>query len=558
MSRKSSFNIRPRKLQSGPILCMQQQEMCIKHTASMQIPTKLSFREHYPLRAAIASAAGLTIAVPSRLYAAPSPEKPLAGVRIAVKDLFDLKGVKTGGGNRAYYQTSSVRNRTAASVERLIDAGAIVVGKTKLSEFAFGGPYVTDHIDYLLPFNPRGDGRNSPSDSSGGSGASVASYEWLDASLGSDTGGSIRGPAAWNGVYGNRPSHGAVDLAGTIPLSPSMDTVGTLTRDPELWNTINNVLYAGAFQKYLDLPKKILLDPESSKQISSLRSQYPNITGEIDKFLNKLTQIMSGKISTFSVDDAWNKSTPAAFNTTRLASAVDLIYSKLTLYEQWNIFGKDFVKEYMETHSGDFPPMLPAIRQGWVIVNASLTQRGHQGDLRDKAGVADWVAKNFLVSDTKTCSNALYVYFTFPTTSYKLDVAKDISNPSIAGLQSTLLQQKIQLLTMNVTINCNTTLGSEELCKNSTKILSDATTKPVNPVYVGRLASIADLPDYTVPLGSFDLGELTSSKSTLRNQSLPLAVNLVAAKGCDLMLLDLIHKLYRRGAIRGAGVGSII
>lgn len=101
------------------------------------------------------SAGGLTIAVPSRLYYTRTEDKLLAGVRLAVKDLYDLKGVKTSGGNRALFEMKSPANETAAAVQKPIYAGAVVIGKNKLSEFAFAGQYHLDHIDYLLPFNPR-------------------------------------------------------------------------------------------------------------------------------------------------------------------------------------------------------------------------------------------------------------------------------------------------------------------------------------------------------------------------------------------------------------------
>lgn len=78
------------------------------------------------------------------------------------------------------------------------------------------------------------------------------------------------------------------------------------------------------------------------------------------------------------------------------------------------------------------------------------------------------------------------------------------------------------------------------------------------PVSPGRLASVADLPDYALTLGSFDLGNLTFSESTLKNQSLPLAVDIMAAKGCDVMILNLVEELYRVGAIRTAKTGVIV
>ncbi|KID65350.1 glutamyl-tRNA(Gln) amidotransferase, subunit A, partial [Metarhizium hybridum] len=513
---------------------------------------------HHPLRAAISSDAGLTVAVPSRLYYTPTKDKPLAGVRISVKDLFDLKGLKTSGGNRAFYARSNIKNETAIAVQKLIDAGAVVVGKVKLSDFAFGGSYFTSHIDYLLPFNPRGDGYNLASDSSGGSGASVASYDWLDASVGSDTGGSVRGPAQQNGVHGNRPTHGAVDLSGAIPLSPAMDTAGMLARDPLLLSKINRVLYAGSVKDFAKFPKSILLDPSSAKQLSAAEQEYPKMAAAANNFLNHLSKILAANVSTFSIDEAWNKSTPVAFNTTPIANAVNRIYGGLTRYEQWNDFGKAFVSEYMETHNGEFPHMVPDVRVGWLRANASLTEDAHKGDLKDKSGVAEWVAQKFLTRDEDTCSNTIYVYFAMPYKSYKPDISGDWSNPYIAELLSSISKQELQILQQNVTINCNTTLGSKETCEHSQKALEEAATVQHYPVSPGRLASVADLPDYALTLGSFDLGNLTFSESTLKNQSLPLAVDIMAAKGCDVMILNLVEELYRVGAIRTAKTGVIV
>ncbi|KAF5120173.1 Glutamyl-tRNA(Gln) amidotransferase subunit A [Metarhizium anisopliae] len=502
---------------------------------------------HHPLRAAISSDAGLTVAVPSRLYYTPTKDKPLAGVRISVKDLFDLKGLKTSGGNRAFYARSNIKNETAIAVQKLIDAGAVVVGKTKLSDFAFGGSYFTSHIDYLLPFNPRGDGYNLPSDSSGGSGASVASYDWLDASVGSDTGGSVRGPAQQNGVHGNRPTHGAVDLSGAIPLSPAMDTVGMLARDPLLWSKINRVLYAGSVKEFAKFPKSILLDPSSAKKLSAAEQEYPKMAAAANNFLNHLSKILAANVSTFSIDEAWNKSTPVAFNTTPIVNAVNRIYGGLTRYEQWSDFGKAFVSEYMETHNGEFPHMVPDVRVGWLLANASLTEDDHKGDLKNKSGVAEWVAQKFLTRDEDTCSNAIYVYFTMPYKSYKPDISGD-----------SISKQKLQILQQNVTINCNTTLGSKETCEHSQKALEEAAELRHYPVSPGRLASVADLPDYALTLGSFNLGDVNFSESTLKNQSLPLAVDIMAAKGCDVMILNLVEELYRVGAIRTAKTGVTV
>jgi hypothetical protein len=320
---------------------------------------------------------------------------------------------------------SKVKTETAVCVQKLIDAGAVVIGKNKLSEFAFAGPYVTEHIDYLLPFNPRGDGYNSPGDSSGGSAASVASYDWLDASMGSDTGGSIRGPAAQNAVHGNRPSQDAVNLTGALPLSSAMDTSGILARDPVIWSKVNRVLYADTTEEYPELPSEILFDVGSQQTLSQLEDQYPEAAKAVTNFMNGLSSLLSANATVFSADDAWSNSTPKAFEDLSITTVVNSVYGNLTRYEQWNEFGKDYVKEYMNSHDGAFPHMVPGTREGWMSANETMTKETHKDDLAYKKGVEDWVSSKLLTADNKACSNAVYVYIPYSNPSYKPDVSQE-------------------------------------------------------------------------------------------------------------------------------------
>jgi Asp-tRNA(Asn)/Glu-tRNA(Gln) amidotransferase A subunit family amidase len=195
------------------------------------------------LPAHINGAATQSIAVPSRLYFNASALKPLAGKRVAVKDIFDVAGTKTGCGNRAFYDLYPPKTKTAPAIQRLIDGGAIVVCKTFPSQFANGETATDDWVDYHSPYNPRGDGYQDGSSSSTGSGVAVAAYDWLDYAVGSDTGGSMRGPAGANGVYGNRPSHGAVPLNDVMPLSPELDTAGIFSRDAKSWKVAGDWWY---------------------------------------------------------------------------------------------------------------------------------------------------------------------------------------------------------------------------------------------------------------------------------------------------------------------------
>lgn len=188
-------------------------------------------------------AASVSIAVPSRLYFTPTLDKPLAGARLAVKDIFDVKGLKTGDGNRAFFSLYPPKNTTAPAIQRLLDGGAVLVGKAKASQFANGETATDDWVDYHAPYNPRGEGYQDGSSSSTGSGTAVAAYPWLDYAVGSDTGGSMRGPAGANGVFGNRPSHGAVPLDDVMPLAPELDTAGIFARDAKTWKIAGDWWY---------------------------------------------------------------------------------------------------------------------------------------------------------------------------------------------------------------------------------------------------------------------------------------------------------------------------
>lgn len=126
------------------------------------------------------------IPVPSRLYSQPSPERPLAGVRLCVKDIFHLKGTKTTMMSRPYTEMYPAQERNADYVERLLGQGAIILGKTKMTNFASSDEPTDQWIDFHCPTNPRGDEYQSPSGSSSGAAAALAGYSWLDSSIGGD------------------------------------------------------------------------------------------------------------------------------------------------------------------------------------------------------------------------------------------------------------------------------------------------------------------------------------------------------------------------------------
>ena len=110
----------------------------------------------------------------------------LKGIRVAIKDNYHIRGIRTSLGNRAYFETSPLQESSAEVVILLVNAGAQVVGKTHLSSFAMM-EHPTQSVDYQAPFNPRGDGYLITGGSSGGSAAAIATYDWLDIAICSDS-----------------------------------------------------------------------------------------------------------------------------------------------------------------------------------------------------------------------------------------------------------------------------------------------------------------------------------------------------------------------------------
>lgn len=167
---------------------------------------------------------------------------PLAGLTLAVKDLYDVAGHKTGFGSPDWLATHEAAKQTAPAVLRLLDAGADMVGKTHTDELAFS--LNGENAHYGTPVNVNAPGR-IPGGSSSGSAAAVAGG-LCDFAIGTDTGGSVRAPASFCGIYGIRPTHGRVSLDGACPLAASFDTCGWFARDPALLERIGSVLLDAA------------------------------------------------------------------------------------------------------------------------------------------------------------------------------------------------------------------------------------------------------------------------------------------------------------------------
>jgi amidase len=177
----------------------------------------------------------------THVFRAGAGNGPLRELTFGLKDIFDVSGHRTGFGSPDWLATHSEASTTATVARMLLEAGATLVGKTHTEEMAFS--LTGENAHYGTPLNPAAPHR-VPGGSSSGSAAAVAG-RLVDFAIGSDTGGSVRAPASFCGIYGIRPTHGRISLDGACPLAPIFDTVGWFARDAALLAQIGDVLLGG-------------------------------------------------------------------------------------------------------------------------------------------------------------------------------------------------------------------------------------------------------------------------------------------------------------------------
>lgn len=201
---------------------------------------------------------------------APTGSGLLDGLTFAAKDLFHVAGHRTGFGNPDWLRTHVPAAETAVAIERLLAAGARMVGKTCTDELAYS--LTGENAHYGTPINPRCPDR-VPGGSSNGSAVAVAGG-LVDFAIGSDCGGSVRIPASYCGVLGIRPTHGRVPLAGAIPFASSFDVVGWFARDARIFELVGEVLlgddvdHTPASRLLIAKDAFELLDPQVSEALA--------------------------------------------------------------------------------------------------------------------------------------------------------------------------------------------------------------------------------------------------------------------------------------------------
>jgi Asp-tRNA(Asn)/Glu-tRNA(Gln) amidotransferase A subunit family amidase len=297
----------------------------------------------------------------------------LVDTRLAVKDLFAVQGYKNSAGNPDWYRTHSEADQTAIALDKLMNEGSTFVGFTHTDELAYSLEGNNDHFG--ASDNPKKRGY-ACGGSSMGSAAAVAS-QWADIGLGTDTGGSIRVPASYCGLFGMRPSHGVISTEGLIGLAPSFDTVGWFARDAQLLSTVGDILLplnqTEIIETLVVCPDVFeLVDASLRPSIESTierirpffkRVVYQRLTGTKFNDLNEVFRVLQGREIAENHRE-WIESTHPSFTPT-VQSRLDMAFA-ISRDEQRAAkkVQKEFVahlKNILPTNAVLFLPTTPSV-----------------------------------------------------------------------------------------------------------------------------------------------------------------------------------------------------
>ena len=264
----------------------------------------------------------------SQVNMAGAEDGPLRGVTFAAKDIFDIAGQVTGCGNPDWARSHDPASDTAPAVQRLLDAGAYLVGKTITDELAYSLNGQNHH--YGTPSNVNAPGR-IPGGSSSGSASAVAGG-LVDTALGSDTGGSIRTPGSYCGLYGLRPTHGRIPLEQVMPLAPSFDTVGWFTRDAELLRRVGEVLFGEQADDAAAPVRLLLAEDAFALAEEAVRDTLAPWVHKLEARLSPCEKVILGEPGGGLEDWMWR-------------------FRKIQAHEIWQVHG-----EWIETQKPRFGP----------------------------------------------------------------------------------------------------------------------------------------------------------------------------------------------------------
>lgn len=284
---------------------------------------------------------------------------PLAGLTFAAKDLFDVAGYPTTAGNLTWAATHAIPERSSPLIDQLLQAGATLVGKTITDELAFS--LHGDNIHYGAPINSAAPDRVTGGSSSGSVAAAAARL--VDFALGTDTGGSIRVPASYCGVWGLRSTHNSLSREGLVPLHHLYDTPGWFAHEAEIFARVADVLCKPSAYA----PKRAVL----LQDVASLAD--PIFHEPLARVQKALTKVISA---------------PSRINIAEGESLHDwrMAYATSGGYEGWQIHGEWITKEK--------PQFAPAIAARWKAaseITADQAQAAREKAVRIRAHVRNIV-----------------------------------------------------------------------------------------------------------------------------------------------------------------------
>lgn len=419
----------------------------------------------------------LGIAVPARTPFTDS--QPLQGLRFAVKDVYRLRGLKTSLCNAAYLDMSSPAEKTATIVQNTLDAGARIVGMTKLSSM-IGKEEPTEAVDYPAPFNPRGDGYQSPAGSSSGSAAAVAAYDWLDFAIGTDTTGSARRPALVNGVFQMRPSYDAASLAGIVPVFTPWDAPALFTRDVKIlkrvistWRNQESSLTRTASHK----APLIVYPLDYFPLENTLQMQL------IDAFLADLADVLGAHIRKFSIASLWEETRPDVAGGQSVQDYLGDTYVNTNFHDYYYNSTSEFRTTYEERYRKR-PYVIPFIK--WKLgLGKSVTQAQRDEGMHRLEVYKHW-----------------FLHFAMKQDENEAFLIMPISNVDV----------------------------------NYRDVHPAPVARPTgfDPLI---LSPILGAPDVVIPIGEYGYDSRVSG----RKEFLPVSVDVVGLPGSDLHLIDIIQ-----------------
>lgn len=460
----------------------------------------------------------VVVPLPSRLYFPKLESKPLNGVRVAVKDSIALKGLPTSFGSKAWLETHPAEVSNAPCIQRLVDAGALIVGKVKTTEFA-EGLHPTDWIGTSCPINPRGDAHQSPSSSSTGSAAAVAAYRWLDVSVGTDTGGSIRHPAAVSGLYGQRPTHGRIDLTGVLGATDLFNTVGIFARHVETFSKIGGFMVDPTQPERLLVPERKfnLLYPTRAPQTEVPDQHYhgqhrwfphPEVDQstwseaekQIEQTVMQMEKLLNCKRIPFNINELW-RATPVIGQPKSLDDAVGYIYSAITTSSALHAGIDDFIETYKQNNGGEEPPM-SAIVKARLDYGRNVPAETIARALEATTAFREWTENTLFGSYDREATTLLI----FPQTCGRPDYRDN------APQYTELFNDTFSIYAFGYLVGC---------------------------------------PDYTIPVAEVPFESRVSGKT----EYLPASISLIGRPGTDLELFDVVDYLRKQGALSDLAAG---